>query len=81
MEDMTPQELGEIYDFAIQLGKDAGQMLMDFAKARWRDTGSGGGEQLFLEKDNAVDIVTKADEGNILFHFLLGLLLRCLVFG
>ncbi|KAI0188161.1 inositol monophosphatase [Xylaria flabelliformis] len=61
MSEITQQELGEIYDFAIQLGKDAGQLLMEFAKARWGDTGSGG-EQLFSEKDNAVDIVTKADE-------------------
>ncbi|KAI0400107.1 inositol monophosphatase [Xylaria palmicola] len=60
MSEITPEELGEIYDFAIQLGKDAGQMLMGFAKARWGDRGSG--EQLFSEKDNAVDIVTKADE-------------------
>ncbi|KAF2969701.1 hypothetical protein GQX73_g3938 [Xylaria multiplex] len=60
MGDITEQELGEIYDFAVQLGKDAGQLLMDFARARWGDKGSG--EQLFSEKDNAVDIVTKADE-------------------
>ncbi|KAI1314029.1 inositol monophosphatase [Xylaria venustula] len=60
MGEVTEQELGEIYDFAIQLGKDAGHLLMDFAKARWGDKGSG--DQLFSEKDNAVDIVTKADE-------------------
>ncbi|KAI0975188.1 inositol monophosphatase [Xylaria arbuscula] len=60
MGEITEQELGEIYDFAIQLGKDAGYLLMNFAKARWGDRGSG--EQLFSEKDNAVDIVTKADE-------------------
>ncbi|KAI1748893.1 inositol monophosphatase [Xylaria castorea] len=61
MNEITQQELGEIYDFAIQLGKDAGFLLMKFAKVRWGDTGSGG-EQLFSEKDNAVDIVTKVDE-------------------
>ncbi len=61
MGEITDQELGEIYDFAVQLGKDAGRLLMDFARARWGDQGSG--EQLFSEKDNAVDIVTKADEG------------------
>ncbi|KAI3340115.1 inositol monophosphatase [Ustulina deusta] len=60
MGEITDQELGEIYDFAVQLGKDAGRLLMDFARARWGDQGSG--EQLFSEKDNAVDIVTKADE-------------------
>ncbi|KAI0440800.1 inositol monophosphatase [Xylaria telfairii] len=61
MNDTALLPLDEIYEFAIQLGKDAGQLLMDFAKARWEHTGSGE-EQLFSEKDNAVDIVTKADE-------------------
>ncbi|KAJ8119545.1 hypothetical protein O1611_g10589 [Lasiodiplodia mahajangana] len=61
MSEISEQELGEIYDFAVQLGKDAGQLLMDFARARWGERGSG--EQLFSEKDNAVDIVTKTDEG------------------
>ncbi|KAI1333911.1 inositol monophosphatase [Xylariaceae sp. FL0016] len=60
MPEISDQELGEIYAFAVQLGKDAGNMLMDFAKARWGDQGVG--EQAFSEKDNAVDIVTKADE-------------------
>ncbi|KAK5635584.1 hypothetical protein RRF57_011296 [Xylaria bambusicola] len=60
MSEISERELGEIYDFAVQLGKDAGNLLMNFAKARWGDKGSG--EQLFSEKDNAVDIVTKADE-------------------
>ncbi|KAI1174824.1 inositol monophosphatase [Nemania sp. FL0916] len=60
MGEMTEQELSEIYDFAVQLGKDAGQLLMDFAKARWEDTGRG--EQLISEKESSVDIVTKADE-------------------
>ncbi|CAJ2499641.1 Uu.00g024940.m01.CDS01 [Anthostomella pinea] len=60
MVDLTEQELGDVYAFAVQLGKDAGNMLMDFARARWGDKGVG--EQSFSEKDNAVDIVTKADE-------------------
>lgn len=61
---MAPQisddELGEIYAFAIQLGKDAGNMLMD--AARLRMSGSEG-VQKFEEKENAVDIVTKTDTG------------------
>lgn len=61
MGEISEQELGEIYDFAVQLGKNAGNLLMSFAKARWG--GEGSGEQLFSEKDSAVDIVTKADEG------------------
>ncbi|KAI0102682.1 inositol monophosphatase [Nemania sp. FL0031] len=60
MSEISEKELGEIYDFAVQLGKDAGRLLMDFARARWGERGSG--EQLFSEKDNAVDIVTKVDE-------------------
>ncbi|KAJ2967778.1 hypothetical protein NUW58_g10368 [Xylaria curta] len=60
MSEISVQELGEIYDFAVRLGKDAGNLLMDLAKARWGDKGRG--EQLVSEKENAVDIVTKADE-------------------
>lgn len=60
MSEVTEEQLGEIYAFAVQLGRDAGGLLMEFAKARWGEKGTG--EQLFSEKDNAVDIVTKADE-------------------
>lgn len=59
---ISDDELAEIYAFAVQLGKDAGAILMKFAQARWSDDGTG--EQLFTEKDSAVDIVTKADEGS-----------------
>ncbi|KAI9659958.1 MAG: hypothetical protein M1821_001310 [Bathelium mastoideum] len=55
------EELGEIYEFAVQLGKDAGRLLMDGAKSRFGDTGSG--QQAFVEKESSVDIVTKTDEG------------------
>lgn len=61
MADMSDAELHEIYDFAVQLGKDAGDLLMKFAMARF--TGGAVGEQAFEEKDNAVDIVTKVDQG------------------
>ncbi|KAH8655259.1 QA-X [Xylariales sp. PMI_506] len=61
---VTDDELAEIYSFAVQLGKDAGDILMKFARSRW--DGSGGASatsgQSFTEKDSAVDIVTKADE-------------------
>lgn len=56
------EELDEIYAFAIQLGKDAGKMLMDAAALRMSSS-AGEGEQKFEEKDNAVDIVTKTDTG------------------
>ncbi|KAK1765453.1 inositol monophosphatase [Phialemonium atrogriseum] len=60
MAGMTDEQLGEVYAFAVQLGKDAGNMLMDAAKARLGDAGQSG--QAFTEKDSAVDIVTKTDE-------------------
>jgi len=59
---LTEQELDEIYVFAVQLGKDAGKLLLEAAQLRI----SGSGDQTvqsFTEKDNAVDIVTKTDEG------------------
>ncbi|KAK7718669.1 hypothetical protein SLS64_002629 [Diaporthe eres] len=62
---MAPQisekELDEIYAFAVQLGKDAGKMLMDAAKLRMA---SGGAAHESVEKENAVDIVTKTDTGD-----------------
>ncbi|KAM0326640.1 hypothetical protein ACHAQA_006509 [Verticillium albo-atrum] len=60
MADISDEELHEIYEFAVQLGKDAGDLLMKFAMARF--TGGAQGEQAFEEKDNAVDIVTKVDQ-------------------
>ncbi|GKT41351.1 protein qutG [Colletotrichum spaethianum] len=58
MADISDAELREIYDFAVQLGKEAGDLLMTAAKSRW---GTGGQQQAFTEKDNSVDLVTKTD--------------------
>lgn len=58
---ISSDQLDEIYTFAVQLGKDAGNMLMDAAKSRFGD--SGQSEQAIEEKDSAVDIVTQTDEG------------------
>jgi myo-inositol-1(or 4)-monophosphatase len=57
---ISDTELDEIYAFAVQLGKDAGKMLMDAAAARMS---SGGAAHEAVEKENAVDIVTKTDTG------------------
>jgi hypothetical protein len=57
----TEKELDEIYAFAVQLGKDAGKLLLEAAQSRFN--GNGQGAQEFEEKDSAVDIVTKTDEG------------------
>ncbi|KAK3904579.1 inositol monophosphatase [Staphylotrichum tortipilum] len=53
-------ELDGIYAFAVQLGKDAGKLLIDAAQSRFN--GNGESTQSFAEKDSAVDIVTKTDE-------------------
>lgn len=56
--DISIEELDRIYAFAVQLGKDAGQMLLEAAEARYN-----GPAQTHIEKDSAVDIVTQTDEG------------------
>lgn len=61
MSTISSAELDEIYAFAVQLGKDAGDLLMSYARARW--SGSGSAAQKLIEKDSSVDIVTQADEG------------------
>lgn len=55
-------DLDAVYSFAVQLGKDAGAVLMKAAQARV-DGGSRGESGGFEEKESAVDIVTKTDEG------------------
>jgi myo-inositol-1(or 4)-monophosphatase len=52
-------DLDSIYTFALQLGKDAGQMLLEAAQRRM----SGDDQLVEEEKLNSVDIVTKTDEG------------------
>lgn len=52
-------DLDSIYQFAIQLGKDAGKLLQDAAQRRM----SGEDQMEEVEKLNSVDIVTKTDEG------------------
>jgi hypothetical protein len=54
-------DLDSIYTFAIQLGKDAGQLLQDAAQRRM----SGEDQLEEVEKLNSVDIVTKTDEGKL----------------
>lgn len=66
---ISEEELDEIYAFAIQLGKDAGKMLMDAAALRMSSSSSSSSSSgeadapKWVEKDNAVDIVTKTDTG------------------
>lgn len=60
--DEDPAALQEIYTFAIQLGKDAGQILLD-GLARRRTQGAEAEAAAHVEKLNAVDIVTQTDNG------------------
>lgn len=56
---LKDHELEEIYKFAVQLGKDAGGILMKGALLRWNQ-----GHQLDArEKESSVDIATQTDEG------------------
>ncbi|KAI4594528.1 hypothetical protein KJ359_008317 [Pestalotiopsis sp. 9143b] len=64
MTEISSAELDEIYAFAVQLGKDAGALLMSFARARW--SGTGIPDNAISEKDSSVDIVTKADKGKFI---------------
>jgi myo-inositol-1(or 4)-monophosphatase len=67
-DEITEAELSEIYKFAIQLGKDAGAILLESLQKRRRDgqdqEKQEAVEELVMEeKLNAVDIVTKTDNG------------------
>ncbi|KAL2179388.1 inositol monophosphatase [Thermothelomyces heterothallicus CBS 202.75] len=57
----TEQELDDIYAFAVQLGKDAGKLLLEAARSRW----NGESTPEAVEKDSSVDIVTKTDEVDV----------------
>lgn len=61
--EFTKEHLKEIYDFAVQLAKDAGRMLMDGVEARCGNDSTAGVQQEQVEKDSSVDIVTQTDEG------------------
>ncbi|OQO01251.1 Protein qutG [Cryoendolithus antarcticus] len=55
---MADLDLDEIYRFAIQLGKNAGDMLLSAANARI----NGTAHAVSTEKESAVDLVTQTDE-------------------
>lgn len=59
MSSLSQEELDDIYTFAIELGKNAGNILLKGAQIRI-DGGAGDAQ---VEKDSSVDIVTKTDEG------------------
>jgi myo-inositol-1(or 4)-monophosphatase len=61
MSSINQQDLDSIYAFAVQLGKDAGKILLERAKERFQ--GDDQKVQAHAEKANAVDLVTQTDEG------------------
>ena len=63
MSSIGDKELDEIYVFAIQLGKDAGNLLLEAANLRMQ--GDGRKEQSSVEKASSVDLVTQTDEGKL----------------
>jgi myo-inositol-1(or 4)-monophosphatase len=63
MTTLSQEDLDGIYAFAVDLGKQAGQMLTDAAQIRI-DGGKGTtGQKEHVQKENAVDLVTETDEG------------------
>jgi myo-inositol-1(or 4)-monophosphatase len=67
MPNIGKEELEHIYHFAIQLGKDAGKILLEGIEKRRLGGDSSAKDE---EKINAVDIVTQTDNGNL--HLLVG---------
>jgi myo-inositol-1(or 4)-monophosphatase len=66
MSGINDQELQGVYSFAVQLGKDAGQMLMDAVQRRIQSPeGKASTSVSYVEKENSVDIVTKTDHGKL----------------
>jgi myo-inositol-1(or 4)-monophosphatase len=61
MSSFSQPQLDEIYLFAVQLGKDAGKILLERAQERFQ--GHDQKVQTHVEKANAVDLVTQTDEG------------------
>jgi len=61
MMEISREELDEIYAFAVQLGGQAGKMLMDAAQLRI-EGGNATGQDEHVQKENAVDLVTETDE-------------------
>ncbi len=60
----SDKELKDIYDFALDLGRRAGKILVDGVEKR---TGAASGRDMGsqVEKMNAVDIVTQTDLGTV----------------
>lgn len=62
MSDLSREELDELYAFAVELGKQAGQMLKDAAQLRMDGGTRAKAQDEHVQKLNAVDLVTETDE-------------------
>jgi myo-inositol-1(or 4)-monophosphatase len=74
MTSLSQEELDGIYAFAVDLGKQAGQMLTDAAQIRIDGWNTTSEQKAHVQKENAVDLVTETDEGRLLQDLLLGYL-------
>jgi myo-inositol-1(or 4)-monophosphatase len=63
---LSQKELEEIYDFAVELARKAGEILLDGVRKRMLGGEERGGKQEEKEKLNAVDIVTQTDLGAVI---------------
>lgn len=59
--DTSEYPLDEVYAFAVDLAKKAGQLLLDAANQRIQTSSTTATEH--VEKENSVDIVTQTDNG------------------
>ena len=62
MAPLSQDELDGIYAFAVDLGKRAGEMLVDAAQVRIDGGDATQEEKEHVQKENAVDLVTETDE-------------------
>lgn len=73
---LEDEELREIYDFALNLGRLAGRILLDGVEKRCNSSEGRETSDMHIEKMNAVDIVTQTDYGG-LFSSRAGGFQRC----
>lgn len=62
MSEISREELDEIYAFAVDLGRRAGQMLIIAAQVRINGGSGSKAQDEHVQKMNAVDLVTETDE-------------------
>lgn len=70
MASLSQNELDSIYAFAVDLGKQAGQMLVDAAQVRIDGGNATQDEKEHVQKENAVDLVTETDESMLPWKML-----------